>query len=164
MSQSNPLAGRIQLRQVADNDLPIFFEHYLDPEANYMAAFTSGNPEDRQLFDMHWAHIRQERDVVIRTILFDEQVAGYVLSYLSKLGTEISYWLGKEFWGKGITSAALSAFLEVQQTRPLYGRAAKDNAASLRVMQKCGFVVTGEERAFAHARGEEISEMVLVLK
>jgi RimJ/RimL family protein N-acetyltransferase len=31
------------------------------------------------------------------------------------------------------------------------------------VLEKCGFVVTGRERGFANARGEEIDEVVLIL-
>ena len=58
---------------------------------------------------------------------------------------------------------ALSEFLPVQNTRPLYARAAKDNVASLRVLAKCGFMVSGYDRGFANARGQEIDEVVLKL-
>jgi RimJ/RimL family protein N-acetyltransferase len=75
----------------------------------------------------------------------------------------VSYWLGKEYWGKGIATEALGLFLGIIEERPLYARAAKDNAASIRVLEKCGFVISGCERGFANARGEEIDEVVLVL-
>lgn len=159
MSQPPP----VTLRDVKDSDIPIFYQQNLDPEANHMAAFTSQDPTDRYQFDAHWLRIRRETGVLIRTIVTEGQVAGYVLSYLSELGPEVSYWLGKDFWGKGVASAALVAFLDVQRVRPIFGRVAKDNAGSRRVMEKCGFEVIREERDFANARGEEIDELVLKL-
>jgi GNAT superfamily N-acetyltransferase len=77
---------------------------------------------------------------------------------------EVSYWLGREFWGKGIATTALRLFLSVVAVRPLYARAARDNAASIRVLEKCGFTIAGSARGFANARGAEVEEMVLVLK
>ena len=47
--------------------------------------------------------------------------------------------------------------------RPLYARAAKDNIGSRRVLEKCGFVVIGEDKGYAHARGMETEEVVLRL-
>src|SRR4029453_19193159 len=75
-----------------------------------------------------------------------------------------TYWIGREFWGRGIATQALAVLLSAVKTRPLYARAAKDNIASLRVLEKCGFTITGYERGFANARGEEIEEVVLELQ
>jgi RimJ/RimL family protein N-acetyltransferase len=98
-----------------------------------------------------------------RTVLFDGQVAGSVASYVDpELGEpEVTYWIGKEYWGKGIATRALSAFLDIQTARPIYGRAAKDNIGSIRVMEKCGFTIVGYGKGFANARGEEIEEVIL---
>ena len=41
-------------------------------------------------------------------------------------------------WG---ATEAISAFVRLEQTRPLYAGVAKHNAASIRVLQKCGFVI-----------------------
>jgi RimJ/RimL family protein N-acetyltransferase len=157
------MENAVQLREVRESDLPIFFEQQLDPTANYMAAFTVKDPADRQAFDAHWDKILGDEGITIRTILFEGQVAGSILSHAWFGELEVSYWLGKEFWGKGIATQALRLFLEHIQERPLYARAAKDNAASIRVLEKCGFEISGYERGFANARGEEIDEVVLVL-
>lgn len=153
----------VTLRNVATDDLPIFFEYNRDPEAVRMAAFTSKDPSDRAAFDAHWARIRAAGDVLIRTIMVDGDIAGSVLSYVMEGDTEVSYWIGREFWGRGIATAALAEFLKIQTTRPIYARAAKDNVGSLRVLEKCGFAVIGEDRGFANGRGEEIEEYVLEL-
>lgn len=153
----------IHLREVQPTDLPIFFEHQRDPAAVHMAAFTAANPNDRAAFDNHWARILAADDILIRTIVVDGAVAGSVSSYVDELGPEVTYWLGREFWGRGIATAALAQFLGQQTTRPIYARVATDNAASLRVLVKCGFVISGESMGFANARGQAINEYTLEL-
>ena len=102
-------------------------------------------------------------DVYKRQIAVNGQPAGHVSSYVGDVGLEVTYWLGREYWGRGIASAALQAFLLVQTHRPLRGRAAADNAASLRVLERCGFARVGQARGFANARQAEIDEILLEL-
>jgi len=153
----------LHLRDVIDTDLPLFFEFQMDPVANRMAAFTSKDPADRDAFNAHWARIMAGEDVIIKTILLDEIVVGSVLGYNQSGEQEVSYWIGREYWGRGIATEALQLFLHVLKTRPLFARAAKDNIASIRVLEKCGFKVEGEDKGFANARGEEIEEFILGL-
>lgn len=167
-ARSNPSSQQnivISLRDVVSSDLPIFFEQQLDPEANRMAAFTSKDPTDRDAFMAHWNRNLGNKQNIIQTIIFEGQVAGSVSSYVDEeLGEpEVTYWLGKSYWGKGIATKALSAFLLHNTVRPIYARAAKDNFASLRVLEKCGFIPIGDGKGFANARGEEIEEFILKL-
>lgn len=156
--------GDVLLREVLDADLPIFFEHQLDAEANYMAAFTSKDPANRDAFTAHWARILSDKTITIRTILVDGQVAGHVSRYEESAGhPEVTYWLGKPYWGKGIATLALRMLLSLVTERPIYARAAKDNLASLRVLEKCGFTIIGEDKGFANARGQETEEYLLQL-
>jgi RimJ/RimL family protein N-acetyltransferase len=152
------------LREVRDADLPILFEQQLDPRAVHMAAFTHKDPADRAAFDAHWAKIRADPTVMQRTIVVDGEVAGWVGSYGPPDEPEVTYWLGREFWGKGLATEALRQYLAIQTQRPIYGRAAADNAGSLRVLEKCGFQRLDSERGFANARGEAIEEVRLVLR
>lgn len=152
------------LRAVIETDLPIFFEQQLDKDANHMAAFTNKHPEDRAAFDEHWAKILADESTMNKTILFEGRVAGYVASFIMFDERNVSYWLGKEFWGRGIASAALLEFLEHIKTRPLYARAVKDNLASIRVLEKCGFKISGYDKGFANGRGEEVEEVILKLE
>jgi len=160
---SYPSTNNISLRDVTEDDLPIFFDHQRDPGANHMAAFTASDPEDRVAFAAHWTKILDDGSITIKTILFDRRVAGHVLSFEQSGEREVSYWIGRKYWGKGIATVALSEFLEHVKTRPLHARVAKDNAASIRVLEKCGFVVSGEDKGFSNARGEEVEEFVLKL-
>jgi RimJ/RimL family protein N-acetyltransferase len=160
------MTSDVLLRDVTDGDLPIFFEQQLDPTANRMAAFTAEDPADRAAFTAKWAKILGDESITKRTILFGGQVAGSVSAFVAPWSgkLEVTYWIGREFWGKGIATGALAALLRAVKTRPLHARAAKDNLASLRVLEKCAFTIAGYERGFANARGEEVDEVVLELK
>ena len=158
------MTNELYLRDVVHDDLPIFFENQLDQEANYMAAFTARDPTNREAFTAHWHKILANETNIIRTIIFNEQVAGSVSSYEDEGRPEVTYWLGKEYWGKGIATRALKEFLANHNTiRPIYARVAKDNLGSRRVLEKCGFTVLSECKGFANARGQEIEELLLEL-
>ena len=156
------MSNELLLRNVVNDDLPIFFEHQLDPDANRMAAFTAKDPTNREAFMAHWHKILTDETVIIQTILCDGRVAGSVSSYEEEGKPEVTYWLGKEYWGKGIATWALAAFLaQHNKTRPIYARVSKDNLGSRRVLEKCGFKIIGESKGFANARGQEIEELLL---
>jgi RimJ/RimL family protein N-acetyltransferase len=159
------MANALSLRTVLEADLPVLFSYQSDPDAQAMAAFTAKDPTDRQAFMMHWHRILADPRVVARTIIVDGQVVGSVLSYQDAGHPEVSYWLGKNYWGKGLATRALTEFLaQVNPTRPIYARAAKDNSGSLRVLEKCGFRIIGENKGFANARGKEVEEFLLQLQ
>ena len=111
----------------------------------------------------HWAKIMKDESVILRTILFGSQVAGNIVSFEMSGEREVGYWLGQEFWGKGIATQALSAFLAQVTIRPLYAHVAKHNIASQRVLEKCGFVVFGHDKGLSNAHGEKFEELILKL-
>jgi RimJ/RimL family protein N-acetyltransferase len=154
------MVDMIELRDVIESDLPVFFEHQLDPEASQMASFPSRSRDD---FVSHWKKIMADDSVLLKTILFNGAVAGNIVCFEQLGDREVGYWLGKEFWGKGIATRALEDFLTQIETRPLYGHVAKQNIGSRRVLEKCGFVVAGEDRFFSQILGDDIEEYVLVL-
>ena len=152
----------VVLREVHDSDLPVFFRQMNDPEALRMAAFTPKDPADRDAFDAHWKRIRASQDV-LRTVLVDGDVVGSAAVYGEPGEREVTYWIERAHWGRGVATAALRELVAQVPERPLYARAAADNAGSLRVLQKCGFRVTARASGFANARGAEIDEFVLAL-
>jgi RimJ/RimL family protein N-acetyltransferase len=154
----------VTLREVRDGDLPVFYAQMKDPEGTRMAAFTAKDPSDRAHFDAHWARIRHDPEVVMRTVVGENgEIAGHAAVFGPPEEREVTYWIGREYWGRGAATAALRELLGVVPNRPLHARAAADNGGSIRVLEKCGFVVTRNERGFANARGEEIDEVILTL-
>ncbi|MEU8590610.1 GNAT family N-acetyltransferase [Streptomyces sp. NPDC048664] len=154
----------VALREVRDSDLPVFFRQLNDPVALWMAAFTPEDPADRTAFDAHWERLRAAPGADARTVLVDGDVVGTAAVYGEPGEREVTYWVDRTHWGRGVATAALRALLAEIAERPLYARAAADNAGSRRVLEKCGFAQTARARGFAQARGQEIEEVVLVLK
>ncbi|MFB7735677.1 GNAT family N-acetyltransferase [Streptomyces sp. NPDC056112] len=153
----------VVLREVHDSDLPVFFRQMNDPEALRMAAFTPKDPADHDAFTAHWRRMRAS-SVVLRTVLLDGDVVGSAAVYGEPGEREVTYWVDRAYWGRGVATAALRALLAEVPERPLYARAAADNAGSLRVLAKCGFRESARARGFAEARGQEIDEVVLSLR
>jgi RimJ/RimL family protein N-acetyltransferase len=149
----------ITLCEVQECHLPVFFEQQLDPEAIRMAAFPS---REREAFMAHWAKCMTNETTVLRTIVFEGEVAGNIVFWEDPGEPKIGYWLGRAYWGKGLATAALSQFLEVVEVRPLYARVAKHNGRSVSVLQKCGFTVATEDFISA-ADGSRIEEFLMVL-
>jgi RimJ/RimL family protein N-acetyltransferase len=139
-------ANNVVLRNVMEGDLPIFYEYQLDIDATRMADFPS---RDKDVFMVHWKKIMGNQNNILQTIIFNEQVAGNIVSWEQDNEQEVGYWLGKEYWGRGIATVALTGLLELIKTRPLYAHVVKHNVASLRVLGKCGFMVCREN-------GEEV--------
>lgn len=130
------------LREVTDADLDDLFRHQADPIAYEMADVPT---RDRAAFDAHWARIRSDPDVVIRTIDLDGAVAGNVLSFIVGGERVIGYWVGREFWGQGIATEAVRQMLEVETRRPLRATVSPSNRGSRRVLEKNGFRLLREE-------------------
>jgi len=158
----NLAKGFVSLRPVEVHDLPIFFTHQLDPEATRLAGFPS---RDREAFMTHWTtRIIGNPAAATRTILFDDHVAGNIGAWTEAETHErlLCYWIGREFWGRGIASAAVMQFLPSETTRPLTARVAKHNLGSIRVLEKTGFTRAGED-AFTPPDGTRFEEFIYVL-
>ena len=132
----------VRLRKVTEADLPVFYEHQADPEAFRMASFAA---RDYDAFMVHWHKIMQDRRVIVRTVIFEGRVAGNIVAFWRGETREVGYWIGRDYWGKGIATEALSRFLRLVRGRPLYAGVAKHNLGSIRVLQKCGFVLSRDE-------------------
>ena len=155
--------ARIALRDLDARDLDAIFGHQRDPESNRMAAFAALDPEDRAAFDRRWRLIMRDRAIVKRAVLADGDVVGHIVSYEREGEREIGYWIARSHWRRGIATAAVQQFLADVPLRPLYARVAKDNLASIRVLEKCGFLRCGEDIGFALARGQEVEEWIFTL-
>ena len=154
------MTNNILLRNVMESDLPILFEQQLHPEATRMAAFPS---RDHDSFMAHWAKIMKNDSNVLKTILFEDQVVGNIVGWKQDGKWEVGYWIGREFWGKGIATNALKEFLRSVTPRPLYAHVAKHNIGSRRVLEKCGFKVVGMEWILDADGSQLVEEFILKL-
>jgi len=149
----------LHLRDVVDSDYTFFFDLQRDDEGAKMAAFGTRDADARALA------VRWRRGTsTTKAIVLDASVVGYVSSFTLGDELHLTYWIARSHWGRGVATAAVEQFLRVMTERPLHASTAHDNVGSQRVLEKCGFVKTGTERAFASARGEEIDEVFFVLE
>lgn len=155
-----PPTFQVTLRDPAEADVPTLFQHQQDPESVRMAAFPK---RDWDAFVAHWKKISADEAVIMRTVLVDGEVAGSVGSFERNGVREVGYWFGREHWGKGVATKALAAFLDIDVSRPLYARVVTHNRGSLRVLEKCGFVIVDEDLGSIDVPGEEVEEHILRL-
>jgi RimJ/RimL family protein N-acetyltransferase len=153
----------VLIRDVVVADIPIFFEQQSDPDAHHMVAFIPPERKDEDIFYAHWTKLRADETVMKKTILFSGKVAGYLVCFERDGKRQVGYWIGRDFWGKGIATKALEKFIGFLEMRPLFGVCVKDNLASIRILEKCGFKLSHYEREFAKGRGVEVETAVLIL-
>jgi ribosomal-protein-alanine N-acetyltransferase len=153
----------ISLTTTIEDDLHWFFDFQLDEEASYLAAFTPKDHNNKSAYIDRYSKFLTDPTIKMQTIKVDGVVAGSVAKYMMNDEAEITYWIDRKFWGQGIATNALTYFLKIEQTRPIYGRAAFDNYGSQKVLQNCGFVKIGTDKGFANARQAEIEEYIYKL-
>ncbi|MBE0450118.1 MAG: GNAT family N-acetyltransferase, partial [Clostridia bacterium] len=141
-------------------DLEVFYLNQLDDESNQMAAFTSVDPSDKKAYIEKWTRLLNDDTIHMKTIIYNDEIAGMVAKYEMDGEPAITYWIGKRYWGRGVASKAVEAFLRLEKKRPIYGRVAFDNTKSIRVLEKSGFTKIDSEMSYANARGKEIEEFI----
>ncbi|QWZ10045.1 GNAT family N-acetyltransferase [Nocardioides panacis] len=160
MTRPHTATPVVRLRRVEDRDLDVFFDHQADPQAVAMAAFPA---RDRDQFAAHWAKVRADDTNVVRTIVADGLVAGYLGSWQEEGQQLLGYWVGRECWGRGIATRALALFVDEVSIRPLYAHVAVHNVGSARVLDKCGFRRDLLQEEQPPAPDDGIEEFVFVL-
>jgi RimJ/RimL family protein N-acetyltransferase len=157
--ESFMVAPQILLRDMIEADLKIFFEQERDPIANLMSAFPA---RDEESFMKYWKAKALNTSSVVKTIMFNECVAGSIECWAQNGRCLVGYWIGREYWKNGIATAALQEFLDHVKWRPLYAYVAQHNKASIRVLKKCCFKVLEHGTFFSEVHGHEMKETVFI--
>ena len=160
MNEAHDMTPVVCLRRVEDRDLDVFFDHQADPKAVEMAAFPA---RDKEQFAAHWARTRADDTGVMRSIVADGMVAGNIVSWQENGQRLLGYWVGREYWGRGVATQALARFVDEVSTRPLYAHVAVHNVGSIRVLDKCRFRRDRVQEAKAPAPDDGIEEFIFVL-
>jgi RimJ/RimL family protein N-acetyltransferase len=155
--------GHIQLRDLDDDDLDAIFEMMRDREAVAMAAFTAADPDDREVFDEWMARHRAAPQVSMFVVTENGGFAGTAAVFTVESDREVTYWLARHAWGRGVATEALRILVSREPERPLFARVAAHNAASLAVLDKLGFTEVSRDVDFAPGVGRDVEEIVLVL-
>ncbi|WP_092737579.1 GNAT family N-acetyltransferase [Hymenobacter psychrophilus] len=154
---------QVTLRPTQDADLDALFEFQLNEEAAYLAAFMPQNHTDPVAYRAKYCRFLRDPTIHMQTILVDGVLAGSIAKFEIEGDAEITYWLDRSFWGRGVATAALRHFLLIEPARPVFGRVAFDNFGSQKVLTNCGFRKAGTARGFASARQAEVAEFIYQL-
>lgn len=152
---------QVSLRDLRQDDLPRLLEFNLDPEANRLAATIA---RDANAFEANWKKALGDPNVVAKAICVGDVLAGSICCFERDGSRSVGYWLSRDFWGRGIASRALELLLREVTFRPLHAQVASSNRASLRVLEKCGFVIRSVHMSPATDRYLECEEALLVLE
>jgi len=153
------LAGALSLRPLREDDLPTMFEIQLDAEAQRLAAFVSSAARDREAYLAKWRKILLDPAITTKVVELDDDVVGSVGIYPIDGDLELTYWIRKDRWGRGVATAAVAVLLQEISARPVHARVVEDNVGSVRVLERNGFVRVGSEEAFAEARQATVTEL-----
>ena len=129
----------VHLRPLLESDEPAVFEMMRDPAAVRMAAFTARDPDDREAFAAHFQRLRTDPAVTALAVEADGALVGTVGAFDMEGEREVTYWIDRRHWGRGLATAALAQLLERESVRPIAARAAAANGASLHVLHRAGF-------------------------
>jgi RimJ/RimL family protein N-acetyltransferase len=155
--------AHIELRDLEDDDLDAVFDMMADPEAREMAAFTSTDGADRTAFDEWIARQRSRSDVSMHVVTERGGFAGIAGSFTVDGDREVTYWIARHAWGRGVATEVLRLLVSRESTRPLYARVAAHNAASIAVIERNGFTQVSRSAQFAPALQREVDELVFAL-
>ncbi|QKJ17983.1 GNAT family N-acetyltransferase [Microbacterium hominis] len=155
--------GHIELRDLDDDDLDAIFEMMRDRDAIAMAAFTAEDPDDRATFDAWIAREREAEDVRYAVVTENSGFAGTAAAFTVDGDREVSVWIARHAWGRGVATAALQQLVTHEPERPLYARAAAHNGAAIAVLRSAGFTEVSRGTAYAPGLGREVEEVVFTL-
>ena len=137
------------LRPWREGDQPSLQRHANNPRvaANLRDVF----PHPYTLADADW-YIRtgcRHENQFNRAIVVEGQAVGGIgavqLTDIYRASAEIGYWLGEEYWGRGLVTEALKqmvpmVFAHWPEVERIFAGVFEFNPASMRVLEKAGFV------------------------
>jgi RimJ/RimL family protein N-acetyltransferase len=103
------------------------------------------------------AHVASQVPITMWAIEVDGQAVGGIglvfQTDVERVSAEVGYWLGENYWGRGVTTEALKAvtqhaFRHTELTR-IFALPFANNIGSIRVLEKAGFALEGRMRQSA---------------
>lgn len=155
--------AHIELRDLDDDDLDAVYEMLRDPDAVAQAAFTRADAADRASFDEWMTPRRASPDVSLHVVTERGGFAGIAAAFTVDGEREVTLWLARHAWGRGVATDALGLLVSREATRPLFARVAAHNAAGIAVLERAGFTEVSRSRQFAPGLGREADEVVYAL-
>jgi RimJ/RimL family protein N-acetyltransferase len=162
--------ARLQLRPATTADAPQLARLANDFE---VLKTTGGMPFPYRLADAEGFVRRGEacdpaREAIFAIDLIGEgPIGGLGFHPTGEAGPEVGYWIGRDYWSRGLASEMLIAAMDWARTawrqRCVFASHFVDNPASARVLIRAGFLYTGRvEPRSCRSRGEDVASRWMV--
>lgn len=83
---------------------------------------------------------------------------------VERFSAEVGYWLGEEFWGRGVGTAALKAVtkyaIRAHSLNRIFALPFEGNIASMRVLEKAGYIRECQLRKSAYKNGQFVDQIL----
>lgn len=155
--------GHIDLRPLDDDDVDAVFEMMRDPEAIALASFTADDPDDRDAFDSWMSRNRANPGALSLVITEDGGFAGTAATFDVEDDREVTYWVARHAWGRGVATEAVRLLVMREPTRPLFARVAAHNRGSIAVLERNGFTEVSRLTSYAPGVKRDVEEIVFTL-
>ena len=152
----NDLARFANNKKIADNVRNVFPHPYTSEDAEQYIDFCLNAPVDKQLF---FAIVVDSRAVGSIGITLGSDVHAK--------SAEIGYWLGEEYWNRGLATKAIremcrTAFSRYDIVR-IFAEVFADNAGSCKALEKSGFLMEGRLRKSVFKNGRYLDSLIFGL-
>lgn len=161
------MTGEVRLRPLEERDISAVFALRFEEEGAALAGVEGEFLPEEQFHAAMKAQITADpTSATVHVILVGGEFAGYVGVFkLPKGGWQVSYWIARPFWRKGVGSRAVRDLLNslpVQVVgQPLFAAVIEGNQASLRILECNGFKRYGSRSFHSAAHGEERQQILL---
>lgn len=147
-------SNRLLLRPWQDADAPLLYQYACDPDVGPRAGWAPHQSVEESLHiirtvfgnDTTWAIVLKESNLLVGAIGYGDSCECHLPAFPDE--PTVGYWVAKPFWNRGICTEALQLLVNhVRRTTAISSLISghfTDNSASGRVMEKCGFVPTGD--------------------
>jgi len=111
-STENRELPTVALSTVTDAGVDALFDHMREPESVWIAAVTPNDPDERPAFDAHMTRVRSSPDIAVHAVTCDGQLVGSIATLVLEGQTEVTSWIEREAWRRGIASRALGLLVD----------------------------------------------------
>ncbi|WP_299270043.1 GNAT family protein [uncultured Psychrosphaera sp.] len=157
----------ISLRQFQTSDAELLVSYLNTPEVTQY--ITASIPTPYTNTDALWWIEHANQSEYIQAIEYKGEFIGCISATVGQFeyanSAELGYWIGKAFWNLGITTEAVKQFVELlfgtNKLNRLFVSVVAKNIASIRVLEKNGFVYEGTLKHASHKNGQYFDECLM---
>jgi RimJ/RimL family protein N-acetyltransferase len=160
--------GHFLIREWRRGDEESLVRHANNPNVVRTLRDRFPHPYTRADADSWIAHASAENPVTNFALIVDGQAVGGIgfirQDDVARRSVELGYWLGEPYWGRGIVTDAVRAISEFIFANfdvcRIYAIVFESNPASVRVLEKAGFVCEGRQRRAVTKNGETLDSLM----